>query len=138
MTIKIYDHKRSLIAPFSSKEARLPIKRPSRKLFSVEVWMRFAKLSRTCYGELTTLETMSVANSEKEWPVFCATALIFCTTSSLSSTSMRLGNSLGSRRGEALLRPGAIGNYSLWRCSIALVGGCERWSNCELDTGLFK
>jgi len=52
---KIYDHKRSLIAPSSSKEARLPIKRLSRKLFSIEVWMRFAKISRACYDALSLL-----------------------------------------------------------------------------------
>ena len=86
--------------------------------FSIEMWRRFAKLSRACYGALTALERISVATSEKEWPVFCATALIFCTTSSLSSTSIRLGNSLGSRRGEVLLGSGAIGNHSLWRSSM--------------------
>lgn len=48
-------------------------------------------------------DRMSVATSEKERPVFRDNRVIFSTTSSLNSSSMRLGKSLGSRRKEVVV-----------------------------------
>lgn len=85
---------------------------------------------------------MSVATSEKERPVFRDNRVIFSTTSSLNSSSMRLGKSFGSRRKEVVVLSEVIAGAKVYKRSTLLrSGGCDSrfvlriptlWGSCRL------